>query len=65
MGNEEEEEEEEEEKEEEEKRRRWSPGVAVMLPSLSVVAATTTFAWRRYLFARRLLECLHPMSLHL
>ena len=54
-----------EEKEEEKKKgRRWSLGVVAMLLTLSVVAATTTFAWRRYLFVRRLLELLHPMLLH-
>jgi hypothetical protein len=49
----------EKEEEKEEMGRRWTPGMAMMLPTLSDVGATTAFAWRRHLFARRLVDFSH------
>ena len=49
----------EKEEEKEEMGRRWTQGMAMMLLTLSDVAATTTFAWKRHLFARRLMDFSH------
>jgi len=49
----------EKEEEKEEMGWRWTPGMAMMLPTLSDVAATRTLAWKKNLFARCLSDILH------
>jgi len=49
----------EKEEEKEEMGWRWTPGMAMMLPTLSDVAATTTLAWKKHLFARCLSDISH------